>query len=104
MFRLINPESSWELLDELEIYLKTTLADLPCNAYNAMHSIEVAEESQVAWDAYQHIRRELSWHKLGKDWRKDEREWPKMMTVNYDEPMKASKLKGEFEAKILEVK
>jgi hypothetical protein len=104
MFELINPNITWDESTDLENLIKHYLTELGHDHYYSIQYQNVAEESQVAWDAYQHIRRELSWHKLGKDWRKDPRDLKEMRTVNYDEPMKVSKIKGEFEAKILEVK
>jgi hypothetical protein len=62
---------------------------------------KVPEDSKIAWDAHQHLRRELSWHGLGKDWRKEPRDWKKMILVIYDEPLKASGLDGDFETELL---
>ena len=94
---LMSPMISWDEKTEIERYLKEKLTpDLSQGAFNSMHSQRVPEQCQVAWDAYQHLRREVSWHGAGKDWRTDQRDWKAMTGVHYDEPFKASKLEGDF--------
>lgn len=97
MVELLNPEISYGDAIEIEGWLKSKLGNLPYNAYHGIHSDVIPEECQVAWDAYQHLRREISWELLGLDWRRDKRDWKKMIQVCYDEPFKASKLDGNFE-------
>ena len=74
------------------------------NSYNGIHSDKVPEESKIAWDAYQWLRREIAWNRHGKDWRVDNRDWTgganSMIGVSYDEPMKTSKIAGTFKTEI----
>lgn len=100
---MMRPMMSWDEKTEIENYLKGRLTPkLSSNEFNSMNSKECPEECQIAWDAYQHIRREISWNKVGKDWRTDQRDWHTMMTVNYDEPFKASSLAGDFKTERIE--
>jgi hypothetical protein len=113
MVDLLGPNKTWDEALEIESYLKAKLMpELSSNSFRSAHSNEIKEECQVAWDAYQNIRREISWTDLGKDWRKDKREFLPihyhdgskslgMMGVNFDEPMKTSKLKGNFETELV---
>lgn len=61
------------------------------------------KETVVAWDAYQYVRRELSWNHDGLDWRtatpeqKTERCWRGVM---YDNPINTSG--ATFDCKIVE--
>ena len=55
---------------------------------------------RVAWDAYQVLRREVAWFDVGLDWRKDKRDWSKMMSVWFDEPMKTNSLDGFFKTEL----
>jgi hypothetical protein len=99
LVELLSPDMSYEDGLEIEKYLKEKLSKLPMNGYNAVRSVKVPTECQVAWDAYQWLRREISWQDRGMDWRKDKREWngpDSMMGVNYDEPFKVSRLDGDF--------
>jgi len=99
----IKPFSGWETGEEIERFLKEKLyPELSMNSFNSMSSIKCPEAAQVAWDAYQHIRREISWADKNKDWRTDPRDWNEMMTVNYDEPFKASRLEGNFKTERLD--
>lgn len=70
--------------------------ELRANESYGIHGRFVDRLAKVAWDAYQYLRREISWHRDGKDWRKDKRDWNKMVQVIYDEPMHASD-SGPFE-------
>lgn len=103
MVELLNPGVRWDEAIGIENWLKAKFGELSPKAFHSMHSDKVPEECQIAWDAYQHIRREISWYDRGKDWRKDKREWggkDSMMGVCFDEPMKASELKGDFTTEI----
>ena len=54
-------------------------------------SSKVHKYHDIAWDLYQVIRYEISTEKAIEDGiiqKKGERDWSKMMTVNYDPPMK----------------
>ena len=82
---------------EIDHYLKEKIGELRPSEYNGIKSTQVCEEAKIAWDAYQHLRREISWSDKGLDWRKDKRDWHDMNGVCYDEPMKASSLPGDFE-------
>jgi len=98
MVEFLNPEKTWDERQAIERYLKEKLSsDLSPHGYNSMHSKKVPEDCQVAWDAYQHIRREIAWYDKGLNWRTDHRDFTKdMMGVNFDEPFKAAKLNGDF--------
>jgi len=99
MLELLDPKISWDEAEEIEQFLKRRLSVLNKNAYYSISSKDVPEESHVAWEAYQHLRREIAWYDKGKDWRTDERVWTgpdSMVTVNFDEPMKMSATPGEF--------
>jgi hypothetical protein len=103
MVELLRPDMNYDEAADIEFYLKERIfPELSGNAFHSMGSIKVAEPTQVAWDAYQNIRREISWLDKGKDWRTDERDWHEMMGVNFDEPYKASKLKGDFKVERIE--
>ena len=104
MVELFSPEDyTWDKALEIELYLKEKLTpELTRNAFNSISSLKVPEACQVAWDAYQHIRREIAWFDSGKDFRKDQRDWNKQMGVNFDEPFKASKLEGDFKTERIE--
>jgi len=104
MFDLLKPEIDWNEADELERLLKARL-DMSVNSYKGIR--HTPEECQVAWDAYQWLRREISWNGVGKDWRKDKRDWTSensMMGVCFDDPFKVSKLPGDFSTTIVEEK
>jgi hypothetical protein len=97
---MLAPMKTWQQKENMELFLKKILlSELTSNSYNSIHSSKVPEECQVAWDCYQHIRREISWFDKGKDFRTDERDWKTMGLVIYDNPMKVSKLKGDFKTK-----
>jgi hypothetical protein len=104
MVELLSPDTyTWDKAEEIEKYLKEKLApELGKNSFHSISNYKVPEECQVAWDAYQAIRREVSWFDIGKDWRTDQRDWNKMMGVNFDEPFKASKIDGDFKTERLE--
>jgi hypothetical protein len=57
----------------------------------SIHSQDVNDEAQIAWDIYQVIRRKLSWdYAIENGWVKDEndtRNWKEMMGVNLDDPL-----------------
>ena len=97
MIELFNPKLNWDEQAVIERDLKERLFPEVGQGYYAMHSNKCPEECKVAWDCYQHIRREISWYGMGKDWRKDQREFCNgMRGVNFDEPFKVSKLPGDF--------
>jgi hypothetical protein len=96
LIELFNPKLNWDETSAIEMDLKGRLyPGMAKGAYYAMHNDKCPEECKVAWDAYQHIRREISWYGVGKDWRKDECS-NGMRGVSFDEPFKTSKLKGDF--------
>ena len=43
------------------------------------------KDAYIAWDIYQVIRYRISWDEVGNP---PKRQWPEMMTVNFDEPFK----------------
>ena len=103
MVDLLRPDFNWDQGWDIERFLKERIfPEMSPQGYNGIKCKEVNESTQVAWDAYQHIRREISWFDAGKDFRKDQRDWKTMMTVNFDDPMKASKLAGDFKTERLE--
>lgn len=76
--------------------------ELPSNAsYGILQASHVAPSARTAWDAYQYLRREIAWHRQGKDWRKDPRDWTQMTGVCYDPPFHASD-NGKFETSVKE--
>lgn len=76
-----------EKLEELREKAKEVeLLVRPSNAYYALHSKNLPEESRIAWDLNQVIRHKVS-HDIA-----DEEKTPKdkRWSVNYDEPFKLS--------------
>jgi hypothetical protein len=105
MIELLSPDLNWDEVSAIEKLLKGKIfPELISNSYHAMHSKKCSEECKIAWDAYQHIRREISWYDVGKDWRTDARDWGNgMIGVNFDEPnLRHSKLKGDFKVERIE--
>jgi hypothetical protein len=103
MIELFNSKLDWNEQTVIERDLKERLFPEVGQGYYAMHSNKCSEECQVAWDCYQHIRREVSWYGVGKDWRKDKREFCNgMLGVCFDEPFKVSKLEGDFKTERIE--
>jgi len=103
LFSILLPRMDYEESDKLEKYIKDYFrlrlsSDVNCGITNP----KVPVEFQVCWDAYQHLRRELSWHNVGKDWRKDERDWKTMMSVSYDDPFPVTDDCGYFKTEIEE--
>ena len=52
---------------------------------------KIERGDSIAWDLYQVIRHRLSWdqsYESGEIEKGEQRKWPEMMGVNYDEPMK----------------
>ena len=99
LLELLCPKIKWDESDQIEYYLKHKLTELNGAQNSAISNKNVPEQCQIAWDAYQHLRREIAWFDAGKDWRKDERVWSgpdSMMKVNFDEPMKISSTPGDF--------
>lgn len=66
------------------------LSDMPPNAYPGMASKEANKNAQIAWDIYQVLRQSYYWEKVGKDPKKDTRDWGTMVQVFYDEPLQTS--------------
>lgn len=103
MVELLRPDMNYDEGKDIEFYLKERLfPDLNNQSFNSMHSSKCREECQVAWDCYQNLRREVSWFDKGKDWRTDQRDFKEMMLVSYDEPLKTSKLPGDFKTERIE--
>ena len=99
-----SKEDIFDWQKRMENYLKEKIkSNLSVNGHHAIRSEKVVEECQVCWDAYQHIRRELSWDYVGKDWRKDQRNWTgedAMWGSSFDDPFKVSRLEGDFKTTI----
>jgi len=101
MLELFNPMVSWDDKNLITKYLKSAIPSAN-NHSQGITNIETPEECQIAWDAYQHIRRELAWASVGKNWRKDTRTWgssmakDNMIGVHFDEPMKCSRIERDF--------
>jgi len=94
----MSPEMQWDELTEIENYLKSKLKlGLSTNSYNSMHSSKIPIESKTAWSAYQHLRRELAYYRMGKDPSVDRRDWTTMVAVDYDEPFNAHEFTTEIE-------
>lgn len=87
MLKYVNPEITFNIARDMDIFLKDiTAMDHRTRCLNGITNKEVSEVARVSWYMYQAIRRELSWHKKGLDWRKNIRDWNTMMGVNYDNP------------------
>jgi hypothetical protein len=86
MIEFISPLISYEDKREYERRLKNDLINLREESYWAITNSKVSQIPKFSWYLYQLIRRELSWYIVGKDWRKDPRDWGTMMTVNFDDP------------------
>lgn len=105
MVDLLVPLRDYDDAKEIERYLKSKIfPEMSLQGYHGIRQDQVNESCQVAWDAYQHLRREVSWLDDGKDWRTEARDWKTMMGVNYDNPMKSSKVPGEFKTERVEDK
>ena len=91
----MNWEAYHEIQDELTKRMPEILED-GINGYNSSFGVgssKVHKFHDVAWDLHQVIRYELSTEKAieeGLISKKGERDWNKMMTVNFDTPMKYS--------------
>jgi len=102
MIRVMVPDMPWEEQAKIEKVLKGALnMGLDESSYYPIHSKRVPDECQNCWEAYQHIRREISWAADGKDWRTDARDWKTQMGVSYDNPMKYSNLPGVFKVEVV---
>ena len=86
MIEFISPLITYEDKREYERRLKSDLLDIHAEYCWAITNSNVSQISKFSWYLYQLIRRELSWYIVGKDWRKDPRDWGTMMTVNFDDP------------------
>jgi hypothetical protein len=63
------------------------------NSSLGIHHNKVSESTRIAWDLYQVVRNRLAWdwaiaHGIVKEG--EQRKWPEMMQVHYDEPSKVS--------------
>lgn len=85
MIEFISPLIVHEDKIKYEQQLKHCLLNIKEN-YMSITNSQVSQVSQFSWYLYQLIRREVSWYIVGKDWRKDRREWATMITVNFDDP------------------
>ena len=82
---------SWEDKDAFQLQLKSILfPELTGQWYHALHPKKVPEQARIAYDLIQVIRHRLAWDKIGKDPNKDQREWPEMMGLCYDQPFRVS--------------
>ena len=82
---------TWEERDAFQQQLKSILyPDLPTRDFYSLHSVEVSEKARIAYDLIQVIRQRLAWDKIGKDPDKDQRNWPDMMGLCYDQPIRVS--------------
>ena len=103
MVELLIQDYNYDFANEIEKYLKQKLRpELSYNSYHSMSNDVVPEECKVAWECYQNLRREIAWFDKGMDWRKDQRNWNNMVSVNFDEPMKVSKLEDKFKTERIE--
>lgn len=59
-----------------------------------IHSQDVDDNARVSWDIHHVIRHKLAWERAVKEGlvesESSQRDWSKMMTVDYDEPHKTS--------------
>ena len=91
----MNWEAYHEIQDELTKRMPEILED-KINGWSSSFGVgssKVHQYHDVAWDLHQVIRYELSTEKAieeGLISKKGERDWNKMMTVNFDTPMKYS--------------
>jgi hypothetical protein len=76
-----------KVLRELKMLL---FPKLVVNSFYGIYGRDTHESAKIIWDIYQVIRHRLSWFKAGDP---KERDWDKMMGMNYNEPLKASKTK-----------
>jgi hypothetical protein len=91
LVELIAPDKSYEEGIEIEKYLRHNIK----RDYTDSRKDNLSCE--VAWDAYQYLRREIAWSDLGKDYRTDKRDWNTMNGVIYDDPMPRTAQKlGDF--------
>ena len=101
MLELINPKLTFDQLEALEKILKVTVfPELSFNTHHRMGGEFVVDDCQNAWEAYQHLRREISWRSNGKDWRRDGRDWQNMWGVCYDDPFENNIIPGKFTTEI----
>lgn len=65
---------------------RTIFPELQDNESYGIAAERLPLSARVAYDAYQYLRREVSWHRQGKDWRKDVRDWKTQNGRSYDSP------------------
>ena len=73
-----------------KIVRQYVFSELDESAYYGICSEQTDEKAKVAWDVQQVIRQALSWDSLGKDPKKDRRDWNEMMGVSFDDPFVTS--------------
>jgi hypothetical protein len=104
MIKMLDPKINYADALILETELKDRLhLRLPGDMYRGSHEEQVPDESKIAFEACEHLRRELAWVFLGKDWRKDERDFATMSSKEFDDPCTISDLPGEFKTEIKRV-
>lgn len=81
--------------------LKTNIELCPNSSFGIHNSDFVPDSSRKAYDILQVIRHKLSWDSVGKDPKKDDRDYKTMFGVSFDEPYKSSK-DDKFKLPILE--
>lgn len=78
-------DANW---DSLRLVKRIMFPDLADNAYNGILSEKLPDEPRQLWDIHQVLRHHLSWRKEKNT--PETRDWPRQMTVNFDDPMKTS--------------
>lgn len=97
-------EEKMKKMEEMRRYLEMAKGaiKLSPNSHFGVNNPEISDDARKAFDIQQVMRYVSSWHRAGKDPKKDERNHSEMMGVNYDEPYKYSK-DDEFELPTMEV-
>ena len=85
--------SAWH--DDMEQISRILSKHMPCGIDGIRSSTGISnadEEARAAWDLHAVIRHRLAWDRAIAEGVTDgtKREWPAMMQVSYDEPMKYS--------------
>jgi hypothetical protein len=100
LIRLKMPGIDYDTIKVKEGVIRHLLSTCEGQANPSITSSNVNDGFRMAWDAYQHLRRELAWYQKGKDWRINARD-STMTLVNYDAPFKTSNCNGRFETEIV---
>jgi len=74
--------------DTTTLVKKVVFPELQGGGYYGIRSNEIDDKARQAMDMHQVLRHHLSWRKA--DNTPETRDWPKQMTVNYDDPMHLS--------------